>query len=252
MQKGLFMTWKTHVIGGAQAGVALAAVCGGNMTESAVLFSCSVLGSLLPDVDYPGSKLARSDGFVGLSAKLLSKITKHRGFTHTIPGALAFAAVFYLLAMMRSEKEGLLAFFAALAIFLVFHATGDALRYLAGWFAAGTYLFGPGIAEAIAEHRIDFGLDQHSAFFCALGIFAGCLMHIAYDAFNKGGVMLLYPLSRKTYRVANIKTNTIREMEFAMLQIIILITLLAILFREVNMVDAVEKMMFELRSYALS
>jgi len=41
-------------------------------------------------------------------------------------------------------------------------------------------------------------------------------------------------------------------MEFAMLQIIILITLLAILFREVNMVDAVEKMMFELRSYALS
>ena len=241
------MTWKTHLIGGAQVGVILAAALGGDATNSAVVVSCSMLGSVLPDIDHPGSKLARSDGLVRLSSGLISKVTKHRGFTHTLPGAAVFAVVFFLLAMLRSEKEGLVSFFAALAIFLAFHLTGDALRYLAGWFAAGIYLFGPCVAEAYASHSLDFGLDKHAAYLCAVGIFAGCLVHIAYDCFNKGGVMLLYPLSRKTFSLAGIKTNTAGEAGFAMIQVLILAVLIAATCRDLYVFRFVDELINDIR-----
>ena len=219
------MTWKAHLIGGAQAGLrAIAALkCGSDYTESLIVGSSAVLGSLLPDLDQPKSKLSRSDVLVGLISHLTAKFTKHRGFTHTLPGAALFGGIFYLLAMLQGGGAGgLYAFFAALAVFVILHATDSPIKPLAGCFAAAIYIAGPQIAELITESGLSVDLGRRSAMLCALGVFAGSLSHIWYDFFNKGGVPLLWPISKKNYRLMEIKTNTAGEFWFITVQIIIM------------------------------
>lgn len=227
------MTWKTHVVGGLQAGLLLSGILGEDAASTAVIVSCTALGSVLPDIDHAGSKLSRSDGLIGLISGFLSKITKHRGFTHTIPGALVIAASFYVVAVFKTERESMIAFFAALAVFLALHVTGDAVRWLAGWIASGIYLFGPQVISLITEQGIDFGLNTHSAVLCFVGIFTGCIMHDIYDSFNKGGIPWFWPVSNKNIRLMSIKTNTAGEGLFAAVQTLILIVISAGFFRDV-------------------
>lgn len=220
------MTWKTHLIGGAQAGLlTIAAIkCGSDYTESLIVGSAAVLGSLLPDLDQPKSKLSRSDLLVGLVAHLITpRFTQHRGFTHTIPGATLIGGSFYLLSMLQGGgAEGLYAFFAALAVFVILHASDSPIKPLAGCISAAIYLSGPQIADLITESGLSVDLGKRSAMLCALGVFAGSLSHIWYDFFNKGGVPLLWPISKKNYRLMEIKTNTAGEFWFITVQIIIM------------------------------
>lgn len=219
------MTWKAHLIGGAQAGLLTIAAlkCGSDYTETLIVGSSAVLGSLLSDLDQPKSKLSRSDVFVGLISHLTAKFTKHRGFTHTVPGAALFGGIFYLLSMLQGGgAEGLYAFFAALAVFVILHASDSPIKPLAGCISAAIYLSGPQIAGLITESGLSVDLGRRSAMLCALGVFAGSLSHIWYDFFNKGGVPLLWPISKKNYRLMEIKTNTAGEFWFITVQIIIM------------------------------
>jgi membrane-bound metal-dependent hydrolase YbcI (DUF457 family) len=229
------MTWKTHMIGGAQAGIIAACMAGTDAIGTGVLISSAVLGSVLPDIDQPGSRIARSDSLTGLVSHAVASLTKHRGFTHTLPGAALMALAFYALAMFRTEEESLTAFFAAAAVFILLHLAGGIFSRLAGWTAALAYTAGPQIAQALSQHSVHFSPDEHSARLCAVGIFAGCISHIAYDAFNKGGVMLLYPLSRKTFRLLNIKTNTPGEFFFAAAQVMVLSVILAFCWQKMDL-----------------
>ena len=102
------MTWKTHIIGGVQSGVILAGAYGGKPAESSLLIGAAVLGSLLPDIDHEKGKLAQSDAIAGLAAKTVCRFTKHRGFTHTVPGAALFAAATYGLMMFNSVQQALM------------------------------------------------------------------------------------------------------------------------------------------------
>lgn len=219
------MTWKTHLIGGAQAGLLtiFALKCGSDYMESLIVGSSAMLGSLLPDLDQPKSKLSRSDLLVGLISHLTAKFTKHRGFTHTVPGAALFGGIFYLLAVMQGGgKGGLYAFFVALAALVLLHASDSPLKPLAGFIAAAIYITGPSVAELITESGLTVDLGSRSALLCAVGIFAGALSHIFYDSFNKGGVPALWPLSQKNYRIMDIKTNMAGEFWFIAVQIVVL------------------------------
>ena len=79
------MTYKTHLIGGATIGLAIAQLYPGTVMDTSLLIGTSMLGSVLPDIDHNRSKLAQGDAVVGIAATAVSKFTKHRGFTHTIP-----------------------------------------------------------------------------------------------------------------------------------------------------------------------
>ena len=231
------MTWKTHLIGGAQAGALLTFAFSDSVVDSAIIVSTAMLGSVLPDIDHPSSKLAKSDAFVGLLSFALSKVTKHRGFTHTICGAMGFSVIFYMFAVFRSEKDSLIAFFSALAIFIVMHAAGSAMRWLAGWMAVIVYAMGPQVAEFFTAHNITVSVNEHSARLCASAMFAGCLMHMVYDTFNKGGVSWLYPASARKFRLLTIKTNTLGEVGFAAVQILILSAVLSVCFKDTYILD---------------
>lgn len=49
--------------------------------DGIIILTCIVLGSLLPDIDHPGSKLGRY-------AYPVSSVVQHRGFTHSLIAAL--------------------------------------------------------------------------------------------------------------------------------------------------------------------
>ncbi len=238
------MTWKTHLIGGAQAGVLLACAAGGSAVDSAVIASAALLGSVLPDIDHSRSKLSRGDSLVGLLSRLTTKFTRHRGFTHTIPGAFLFGLLFYALAMFRTERQSLISFFAAFAVFFIIHMGGGRASRFAGWIAVAVYAAGPQIATLLTEHSIKINVNGRSAWLCAAGIIAGCASHILFDLFNKGGIMLLWPFSKKTVRLMKIKTNTAGEFWFAAAQILVLALILVVCLRDSGLFERAGALFF--------
>lgn len=227
------MTWKTHLIGGAQAGVLAACLTSEDAVGAGIVITSALLGSVMPDIDQPGSKLAKSDSLVGLMSHAISIFTGHRGITHTLPGAAIIAALFYLLAMFKTEKESVLAFFLAISAFVILHAAGSVFRRLAGYFAVLIYLAGPKIAELLTEHDISIAVNERSAILCASGVFLGCVSHMLYDTFNKGGIMWLWPFTRHDFSVLSIRTDSIGEFWFAAVQVVLLALVLSLCFREI-------------------
>lgn len=226
------MTYKTHLIGGAQAGLLTSMVVEGSYTESVLIVSAAMLGSVLPDLDQPKSKLCQSDVLVGLLSLAISRITKHRGFTHTLPGAALLGVPFYVLAVFqggRSDTEGLFALLSAFVIFVLLHATGSIFRPLAGCIAVAVYVAGPELADAIIDAGLDLAGDSRLAMTMTVSVIAGAISHIFYDAFNKGGVPILWPVTKRNFRLMEIRTNTAGEFWFIVLQIILLGLMLEIL-----------------------
>ncbi len=148
--------------------------------------------------------------------------------------------------MFRTDKESVFAFLIAMSVFALVHVAGGIFSRLAGWLAVICYAFAPQIMQVLSEHSVSFSVNARSAALCAAGIFLGCISHIVYDAFNKGGVMLLYPFSKKTFRFLDIRTNTFAEFGFAGVQVLVLALLIAVLFRDVRIVNAVRELVDEL------
>jgi inner membrane protein len=84
------MTWRTHTLGGVAALWLLAPA----LTDPGVLAfaaSCAALGSLLADLDAPGSKVNRlslAGVPVFAPAGAFASLGRHRGFLHSLAGAL--------------------------------------------------------------------------------------------------------------------------------------------------------------------
>lgn len=226
------MTWKTHALGGAQIGLVASYAASESSVESAVIISAAILGSLLPDIDKPGSKISRSDSLIGFISFWVSKLTRHRGFLHTVFGAAFFAALFYGLAVFRTEKESLLSFSMAFTVFILVHALGGVFSRLAGWLAAGAYVFGPELSRILSGSGMDFSVNKHTAGLCAAGIFLGCLSHMVYDSFNAGGIKWAYPLSKKSFSVLTIKTNSASEFWFFAVQVFLLAGVISVCYGE--------------------
>lgn len=73
------MLGRTHISGGIVTSLLF---CGDDM--SAIVFV--VIGSILPDIDHPGS-------MIGKNIPLLPRLFKHRGFTHSILFCLLMSLV---------------------------------------------------------------------------------------------------------------------------------------------------------------
>ena len=237
------------MIGGAIIGVASSYVARSDFTESSVIISSAVIGSLLPDIDRPSSKIAKSDSLIGLISHLTSKFTRHRGVLHTVFGAATFAALFYGLAAFRTEKESLLSFFLAFSVFILIHVFGGAFYRLAGWAAAFSYIAGPRVAEIMTESNISFEIQLHSARLCALGIFVGCIAHMAYDTFNPGGIAWLWPLSKKNISLLSIKTDSRAEAGFFVLQVLILAVVVAVCYGDAKAVETMKRLFDEVSAF---
>ncbi|QKE37321.2 metal-dependent hydrolase [Ferrovum myxofaciens] len=85
------MLAKTHVIFGAGSALVGSAVIHLPLSSSLLMVSAGVIGSLLPDIDHPGSTFGRKIWPVSL---IISKVFGHRGITHSL---LAVAGLAFLL-----------------------------------------------------------------------------------------------------------------------------------------------------------
>ena len=115
------MLWKTHIWGGIQAGIILAAVTNAEPKTALVEIGAATIGSILPDIDQQNSKISRSDIALSLTSKGLSKVTKHRREVHTVWASFIFgilAAAFLCLASIGSAT-GFSFFIGLLAALLI-------------------------------------------------------------------------------------------------------------------------------------
>lgn len=94
------MKYKTHLAGGVFAGLIVAKLGMETSTYSAQfmgVLGVSAFGSLLPDIDHKGSYLGRR---LKPLSSIISKLTNHRGATHTPVYSLAFTLAIYLLSVI--------------------------------------------------------------------------------------------------------------------------------------------------------
>lgn len=75
------MTYKTHIAGGVLLTLSLSSFLSpSSLGEVALLYGCTVVGSLLPDIDHPNSKINKYNPF----ASLIGRFIKHRTLTHSL------------------------------------------------------------------------------------------------------------------------------------------------------------------------
>lgn len=97
------MRGRTHIVAGAVAWVAFAGASGGHYSAwSPVLMGSAVIGSLLPDIDHPGSVIGKKILPVSL---LLSGIFGHRGITHSLLAVIGLTVGIILL--MKENPGGI-------------------------------------------------------------------------------------------------------------------------------------------------
>lgn len=99
------MTGKTHLVAGLLAGE-IAACC---LEPTVQVFSTSsillgaAVGSLLPDIDHPGSTISRRSLFSLITSTAVSAVTRHRGFTHTPVFLVLIALIISIVSFFYSE-----------------------------------------------------------------------------------------------------------------------------------------------------
>lgn len=162
----------------------------GGFTWSAALAGMAVASgaALLPDLDHPGSSLARSLGpLTKALAWVVNKLSGgHRNFTHGVLGVFAFTAGAYALTWLPLGMT-------VLAIFLA--AFGLKCARLPGFRAKG-WLRPALLAGALVGFAVWVGHVPAWTVVAATGI--GAATHLAGDAVC-GGVPLAHPISDRRY-----------------------------------------------------
>ena len=218
----LSMIWKTHIFGGIQAGIILAAITNPEPKIALMEIGAATLGSILPDIDQQNSKISRSDIALKFVSSKLSKVTKHRREVHTVWASFLF---------------GLL---AALFMFIASSASASGVSFLIGLMVAiAIDLYGMkiGIPMGIIICLIlpQFIKTPSSMFDTslimpiAIAVFLGCISHLVYDSANVQGIMWLHPFKKKRFRYLKIKTDSQDEAFFRVLMIVLTLLLLVIL-----------------------
>lgn len=125
--------------------------------QGTILVMCgAAVGSLLPDIDRPGSKISRSSASAGIIS-FMASLGGHRKFFHTKEFILILMALAYaLLPSLSLSLRG------SVQLFL-------------------------------------------------LGFFPGMLSHLILDTLNPGGIMWLWPFSKRHYSLGLIITGSIAE-----------------------------------------
>jgi membrane-bound metal-dependent hydrolase YbcI (DUF457 family) len=150
---------------------------------------CAGAASLLPDLDCPGSTVARALGpLSGLLARLVSLIAGgHRNGTHSL---LAWLAVSVGLTLALGTRHS-----SAVALIVCVLACGLMLRVITGARATACAVLALGAAVALVT---GVGLVDH---WMPGAVLVGYGSHLLGDLVTVEGVPLLWPLSGRRQRV---------------------------------------------------
>src|SRR5579875_1631650 len=181
---------KDHALSGALAFAAGAAplhITGTHLLAGAVVAAGA---GVLPDLDEPGSTIARSYGFLTEAAAwVVHRVSGgHRHGTHSLAGVAVFTAASYVAALFDASLPGKIALGVALALLL-----SAALRAL---HVGGHHGDALGVAAAGAMIYWHAGLVQ-----VPLCIGIGAAAHIAGDMLTHSGCPLAWPASMREFHL---------------------------------------------------
>lgn len=217
------MTWKTHIVGGLQAGLIVAYFAGDTGTAAMTEIGIAMLGSVLPDIDHPSSKLSRSDYGLSLLSGAVSRVTSHRRGTHTMWCSFLFAFILFSLLYVSSLLSATsFPFLIAVAAALVIDLLGLKIGTFAGILCLAIL---PSIIDIPA-----FPVDKDHIYIYTAALFAGCIAHLIYDTFNPQGIMWLHPLTGKRFHLMNIQTGSAAEGIFGFVMALLAVAILSELF----------------------
>lgn len=216
--------WKTHLIGGLQAGLlATAALHPETQVNEILMFEVAVMGSLIPDIDHEESKISRSDVVLNIISNTLTKFAKHRRATHTVWAAALFALLIGLVLLpgLTSAAMTNACMIALIIVFLL-----DIFGFKAGIFV-GLLAF---LCLSVSENMGGEAITTASIVRIMVAGFLGYISHLIYDSANKEGIMWLHPYSKKRYRYLTITTSSNSETLFAVINFFILWIIVIITF----------------------
>lgn len=172
---------KTHIVGGVALGyLALNNIDKLNVdlqnTNTLIIVGAGlVIGSLLPDIDHPRSTLSLKVRPIGF---IVSKLFRHREYTHSIVGAITMSLLFYmLLAYFEGTKEIAYVFTVSLAIGIISHIFLDMLN------KTGVALFYPFTRKRIrllGKYYIPIGGGLNKLEVLLLLIFSGLIYKFVF------------------------------------------------------------------------
>jgi len=211
-----------HALSGALAFVAVAPLLPVSGTQLAVAATLTAGAGILPDLDEPGSTIARTFGFLtGAFAWIVHQLSGgHRKGTHSLLGlALLTVAALWAGSWQQSAAANLHhgelwwhLIPAGFLLALLFSAGLRAL-YIGGHHAD---LFGLGLAALVLWQGWDLEkVTPWHVSVLAVCVCLGMLAHIAGDMLTHDGCPLLYPLSRYDFGLlpepVRITTNKLAE-----------------------------------------
>ena len=189
------MMGRSHVLVAGAGYLTLAAMAPGALghlppAQLAAGAVCAGAASLLPDLDCPGSTIARALGPLSdLLARLVSLIAGgHRNGTHSL---LAWLAVSVGFTLALGARHG-----STVALIVCVLACALMLRVItgAGAIGCGMLAFGAGVALVTGVGRVDRWMPG--------AMLVGYGSHLLGDLVTVEGVPLLWPLSGRRQRVA--------------------------------------------------
>lgn len=221
------MTWKTHLIGGVQAGILLAVATGAEPQTAVLEIGAASLGSLLPDLDHPDSKISRSDLLIEIVSKGLSKVTKHRREVHTVWASFLFGILIFafLSASLLASATGT-SFLIGFAVALIVDMMGGKIGSVVG---LSVFLLLPFVTNIGT-----IPLNMNVITLSSIAVFLGCISHLIYDSANRQGIMWLHPFKRKRYHFMNIQTMS-REEDYFCFAMLLLTIFLFIAFKPLGL-----------------
>ncbi|MDO5707603.1 MAG: metal-dependent hydrolase [Andreesenia angusta] len=171
------MDYKNHLKTGAIAGVLVIFSLYRDISidpAEIVIYSAGiVIGSALPDIDHPGSLLARKLNIFG---KLISKIFSHRGFTHSLLFIIILIIIKNIFKNYFDYPDSQLFEFGFLGIIV-----GSSMHIFMDLFVGnGTKLLFPIYKKKIYISKIKSG-TKLEAFFIKLVLIVLCILLLYYN-----------------------------------------------------------------------
>jgi len=212
------MMGRDHARLAAAPALALAAAWHVPPAETLVAAACVAGAGCLPDLDKPGSSVAR---LFGSASEAISAATNrwcggHRQASHSLLAAALVGGLVEVLGLLRVHGVSLgvvpLGICAALC-----------LRVLLPWAFRPGHIVSLGLAALVAW----WSVDHLSVVWLPLWVAAGYVLHLVGDALTSGGVPLFWPWQRRVALPLLGHTNSLRErvLGIALLLVVVLLAL---------------------------
>lgn len=196
------MNYKSHRIAGLCSGLVVGSLITKGATDNVTLeimgliTSASIIGSLLPDIDHPESKISKN---AQILSKGINMVAGHRGVFHSpLLYIIVFSFLYILIGKIPVSDNANFITKIMLIIICSFYGILKEKPILLLYSVFGISLF------FIPNSDINVYLLLLNTL---IGLFTGVASHLLLDMMTVSGIPFLWPISKHKFRLLKLKTN---------------------------------------------